>query len=241
MNLAADIIAADAVGLEHLDAPALVELVLRGNEFGRVCAVSSFGAEAAVLLHLVGTVDPSTPILLVDTKKLFGETLRYAETLRDFIGLRDLRILTPDILNVARQDPHGDLWHIDADACCFARKVSPLEKALAEGFDTWITGRKRFQGKTRAPLAKVEFVDGRHKINPLADWTKSDLVEYFDKHQLPRHPLEADGFLSIGCFTCTDRVAPGEDFRAGRWRGSDKTECGIHFPAGAGGARLPGK
>jgi phosphoadenosine phosphosulfate reductase len=241
MNVAADILSDEAVGFEHLDAPALMELVLCGNKFGRVCAVSSFGVEAAVLLHLVGTIDPSTPVLLVDTKKLFGETLRYAETLRDFIGLSDLRVLTPEIGRVKEQDPHGDLWRMDADACCEVRKVSPLQNALQAGFDTWITGRKRFQAKTRAPLSKVEIVDGRWKINPLADWSKSDLGDYFDRHQLPRHPLEADGFMSIGCFTCTDRVAPGEDFRAGRWRGSEKTECGIHFPAGGAGARLPGK
>ena len=118
------------------------------------------------------------------------------------------------------------------------RKVKPLSEALG-GFDTWITGRKRYQADTRAALTKTELIDGRLKVNPLAKWSRTEVDDYFAAHDLPRHPLEADGFLSIGCYTCTDRVQAGEDSRAGRWRGRTKTECGIHLPAGGVAARMP--
>ena len=104
---------------------------------------------------------------------------------------------------------------------------SPLDRALV-GIDAWITGRKRYQGRRRAVLPVIEAAEGRLKINPLASWSKDLLDDYFAEHKLPRHPLEEEGYLSIGCMPCTDRVAPGEDMRAGRWRGQNKDECGIH-------------
>ena len=94
--------------------------------------------------------------------------------------------------------------------------------------DAWISGRKAFQSVTRQNLPRFEVEDGRLKLNPLGDWTKDDLEAYFAEHDLPRHPLEAQGYLSIGCEPCTSKVMPGEDPRAGRWRGWDKVECGIH-------------
>jgi len=105
-----------------------------------------------------------------------------------------------------------------------------------KGLDAWISGRKAFQSITRQNLPRFEIEDGRLKINPLGDWTKDDLEAYFEAHDLPRHPLEAQGYLSVGCQPCTSIVAPGEDPRAGRWRGWDKTECGIHGPAGTPGS-----
>lgn len=231
---------AHAETLERLDAPTVIERVLGDRSFGRVGVVSSFGAESAVLLHLVASVDTTTPVLFIDTGKLFGETLRYAEKLRGLLGLTDFRLLKPDAGDVTAADPAGDLWRQDADGCCEVRKVRPLTRAL-EDFDTWITGRKRFQSAVRAELTKTEIVDGRLKVNPLAQWSRDDLDDYFTANDLPRHPLEADGFLSIGCFTCTERVAPGEDPRSGRWRGSGKTECGIHLPAASVAARLPAR
>ncbi|HXV00351.1 MAG TPA: phosphoadenylyl-sulfate reductase [Caulobacteraceae bacterium] len=238
MELARSAVERDGSALEALDAATLIERVLVDRSFGRVGVVSSFGAESAVLLHLVARVDTQTPVLFIDTGKLFGETLRYAERLKGHLGLTDFRMLEPQAETVASADPRGDLWREDADACCEVRKVVPLTRALGE-FDTWITGRKRFQGPTRATLDKTEIVDGRLKVNPLATWTRADLDDYFAAHDLPRHPLEADGFLSIGCYTCTERVGAGEDSRAGRWRGLQKTECGIHIPAGGAAARMP--
>ena len=136
---------------------------------------------------------------------------------------------------VKAADPKGMLWRDDPERCCDLRKVRPLNDALV-GFDTVISGRKRYQAETRRGIAKVERADGRLKVNPIADWTRDAVIRYRDAHGLPSHPLVADGFLSIGCYTCTDRVKPGEDVRAGRWRGQAKTECGIHVP---GPGRLP--
>ena len=199
---------------------------------GRVALTSSFGAEAAVLLHLVAEVDRTTPVIFLNTGKLFGETLRYRDLLIDRLALSDVRTIVPDPQRITDFDADGVLWYGNPDMCCYIRKVEPLEKALV-GFTATITGRKGFHGGERSALPKVEAEDnGRFKINPLADWKKSDIDEYFATHELPRHPLEEDGFLSIGCMPCTDRVAPGEDVRAGRWRGREKSECGIHLPAG---------
>jgi phosphoadenosine phosphosulfate reductase len=201
------------------------------DEFpGQIALVSSFGAEAAVLLHLVASVDPSTPVIFLDTEKLFGETKRYRDTLANLLGLTDVRSIRPDPARIDALDPDGVLWYGNPDMCCHIRKVEPLARAL-DGFAATISGRKGFHGGERSGLQRIEADDdGRIKINPLALWRKVDLDAYFERHALPRHPLEADGFLSIGCMPCTDRVAPGESVRAGRWRGQQKTECGIHLP-----------
>ncbi len=196
---------------------------------GRIALVSSFGTEAAVLLHLVAAIDRATPVLFVDTLKLFPETLRYRDLLTARLGLSDVRTIQPDAARLAQDDPEGDLWRTDPDRCCALRKVEPLERALA-GVDAWINGRKRFQGGARTALAAVERADGRTKLNPLAEWSVEDIDGYFAVHNLPRHLLEADGYSSIGCMTCSAPTLPGEDRRAGRWRGQDKTECGIHLP-----------
>ncbi len=195
----------------------------------KVALVSSFGAESAVLLHLVSRVAPDAPILVIDTGKLFGETKRYWEDLTERLGLTGLQIVKPNAEDVGEEDPDGDLWMRRSQACCDLRKVRPLEKAL-EGFDAWISGRKRYQSADRNNLHLFEADNEKIKINPLYDWTPDRVKLYALQHDLPPHPLVAQGFLSIGCMPCTDRVAPGEDARAGRWRGEDKTECGIHLP-----------
>ena len=197
---------------------------------GRIALVSSFGAESAVLLHMVSQIAPDLPVIFVDTGKLFGETLRYRERLQRILGLTNIIAVEPDPVRLAAEDPKGALWRDNPDRCCFLRKVLPLEDALAP-FSAWISGRKRYQGADRARLPRVEAVDGRIKINPLADWSRADVAAYFAAHDLLRHPLEADGYVSIGCMPCTDRLRPGDaDVRAGRWRGREKTECGIHLP-----------
>jgi phosphoadenosine phosphosulfate reductase len=210
------------------DALTILRHVIQDAFPGRIALVSSFGAESAVLLDLVARIDKATPIVFLDTGKLFGETLRYRDQLVARLGLTGMRVIRPDEAALQAEDPEGVLWLKQPNRCCFVRKVEPLRRAL-EGFDAWITGRKRFQGGLRGDLRLFEVDAGRIKVNPLAGWTKADLDDYFAKHNLPRHPLEADGFLSIGCMPCTDRVAPDEDVRAGRWRGTDKTECGIHL------------
>lgn len=194
---------------------------------GRVAAVSSFGAESAVLLHLVAPIDPNVPVIFINSQKMFGETLAYRDELIEKLGLIDLRVQRPEPLRLAARDATGLRWSFDPDGCCELRKVEPLRKALMP-FDAWLSGRKGFQAKTRGSLPKFELDEGKLKINPLAEWDKARLDAYFTAHDLPRHPLEAQGFSSIGCVPCTSEVRPGEDPRAGRWRGWDKVECGIH-------------
>ncbi len=195
---------------------------------GRLALVSSFGADAATLLHLVSTVDRSLPVIFIDTGKHFGETLAYRDKLTALFGLTDVRSVGPDPVRLAEKDPDEVLWFHNADGCCAVRKVEPLARALA-GFDAWITGRKRFQASTRAGLHAFEADGARVKVNPLIAWSREDVAAYIATHALPPHPLVEQGFPSIGCMPCTDRVAPGEDERAGRWRGQAKTECGIHL------------
>lgn len=217
---------------------ALLRHLLLDQPLGRLALVSSFGAESAVLLHLVSRVAPDTPIIMLETGKLFEETLAYAQTLRTRFGLSEVRLVRPEALDLQAQDPEGTLHQRDTDTCCHIRKVLPLERALS-GFEGWITGRKRFQASTRAALPLLEKAGaddgaaaGKWKVNPLAQWTARDLKAYADAHGLPGHPLVAKGYLSLGCAPCTTPVTDGEDPRAGRWRGQDKTECGIHFVNG---------
>ncbi|MDR3527186.1 MAG: phosphoadenylyl-sulfate reductase [Rhizomicrobium sp.] len=217
---------------EGLDAKGIVALALK--EFpGTATVVSSFGSESAVLLHLIAEIDPATPVLFLNTGKLFGETLRYRDRLQDRLGLGDLRSLAPNPTDRATIDPDGTLWSRNTDACCDLRKVVPLRRAL-EGFEATITGRKRFQTRDRAAMQKVEFFDGRFRFNPLADWSQADLEAYREAQELPAHPLVEDGYPSIGCMPCTRRVKSGEDYRAGRWAGLAKDECGIHGVDGEG-------
>jgi phosphoadenosine phosphosulfate reductase len=213
--------------LRGLSAQDILQVAIREMFPGQIALVSSFGAEAAVLLHLAAQVDRSLPVLFLETGKHFDQTIAYRNTLVDRLGLTDVCDLRPDPRALAAQDESGTLWFRDADACCRIRKVEPLERAL-KPFAASINGRKRFQGSTRTKLDIVE-VDGvRLKFNPLADWGPAEIDAYFRAHDLPRHPLVAEGYASIGCAPCTQPVAEGEDARAGRWRGSDKTECGIH-------------
>jgi phosphoadenosine phosphosulfate reductase len=225
--------AADAIRLNNMfrgtDTQEMLRVVLGEHMLGDVAVVSSFGAESAVLLHLVAQVDPAIPVLFLDTGKHFPETLAYRDLLVERLGLKDFRNLTPDADELAQRDETGLRWSYDPDGCCEIRKVKPLEKALAR-FDATITGRKAFQASTRNALPRFELDGDRLKFNPLATWTRDDLDAYFEAHALPRHPLIEQGYLSIGCAPCTSKVAPGEDPRAGRWRGWEKTECGIHTP-----------
>jgi len=194
---------------------------------GRLAVVSSFGAESAVLLALVAEIDPTIPVLFVETRQHFAETLAYLETVTRALGLADVRSIGPTDAEVATYDPAAELWRFDPDACCRFRKVTPLDRALAP-FEAWVSGRKRHQALTRIALPLVEQVDGKTKINPLAAWTAEQIEAEMQIRHLPRHPLSLAGYPSIGCATCTRAVAAGEDPRSGRWVGTGKTECGIH-------------
>jgi phosphoadenosine phosphosulfate reductase len=194
---------------------------------GRIAVASSFGIESAALLALVAAVDKSVPVLFLDTGWLFDETLAYRDELVARLGLTDVRALKPDANRLAAADPKRDLWLRNSDACCHIRKVLPLAAALTD-FDAWINGRKRYQGGERASLPVVERDGERLKFNPFARISRAEINTLFERAGLPRHPLAASGYLSLGCIPCTERTGTGEFDRAGRWRGRIKSECGIH-------------
>jgi phosphoadenosine phosphosulfate reductase len=171
---------------------------------GRLAVVSSFGTESAVLLKFVADVDPSLPILFLDTLWLFKETLAYRDALIARLALTDVRTVTPSPSALALRDAKRDLCFRDRDACCGIRKVAPLAKEL-EAFDGWISGRKRYHGGERAALAVVETDGPRLKFNPLARLTSAELNAIFE--------------------------STGTSVRGGRWSGLAKTECGIHTMA----------
>lgn len=210
-----------------LEARQLLDAVLR-DFAGRAAVVSSFGAESAVLLHMVSEVDKATPIIFLDTGKHFWETLHHRARLTDRLGLVDVRSIAPDQADLASTDPEGTLYRTDADHCCNIRKTLPLKRAL-EGFDAVVSGRKRYHGSARATLDFFSISEGRLKVDPLAGFSALDLQAYMTAHDLPVHPLTEAGYYSIGCEPCTTPGGTAEDPRAGRWAGSAKTECGIHW------------
>jgi phosphoadenosine phosphosulfate reductase len=216
--------------LAALETPKFLRFVVEDIFAGRIALVSSFGADAAVLLHMAAQIDTSLPVLFLDTRHLFPETLAYRDRLVDMCGLTNVQNIVPDAQRLTREDPENFLWAQDLDRCCAIRKVEPLAQALLP-YDAWINGRKRFQSSGRAALPLLEADGERVKVNPLANWTVAEIDRYFDEHNLPRHQLVAKGYLSIGCVPCTTPVRPGEAVRAGRWRAHGKTECGIHVAA----------
>ncbi len=217
---------------KHHAATEVLRRALRDPELGKVTLVSSFGSESVVLLHMVSVVAPGTPVLFIDTQMLFPETLAYQTEVAEKLKLTDVRVIRAAEREVALNDPDGTLHQFNTDACCDLRKTIPLARELSQ-FDAWITGRKRFQGGQRTELQFFESEPpARLRINPLAHWRSQDVQDYLAENNLPRHPLVAQGYASIGCAPCTSPIKPGEDPRAGRWRGSQKTECGIHFIGG---------
>ena len=214
----------------ELSAVDFLTTVLQHEFKDEICVVSSFGAESAVLLHMVAQIDPTTPVIFLNTGKLFGETLRYRDRLQTLLGLTDLRSIGPHPTDLAEKDSNEDLWQKNNDMCCHIRKNLPQERAL-KGFKAVLTGRKRFQTSQRGSMQRIEIDDeaaARLRINPLADFTLEDLQAYLETHNLPKHPLVKDGYLSIGCMPCTDKVKEGDDYRSGRWSEQDKEECGMH-------------
>ena len=223
----------DSLNRNHGDGAAHHFLTAALARAGRVAMVSSFGADSAVLLHMVAKINPELPVMFIDTLALFPETVVYQQDLAAYLGLRNVQTISPHREMLFLRDQDGLLHRANADACCQLRKAEPLARALS-GYDAWVTGRKRHQAASRASLTRAELEPdtGRIRLNPLADWTAAQVGRYLDRHALPRHPLVARGYPSIGCAPCTSRVLSGEVPRAGRWRGSEKTECGIHFIGG---------
>jgi phosphoadenosine phosphosulfate reductase len=229
-QLIADTAAADAA-LEHAWAGDI--LAWAAANIPRFAVTSSFGAESAVLLHLLAEVAPRTPVLFLDTGLHFTETALFRSTLAARLGL-DVVDVQPERTVAQQARDEGDrLWERDPDRCCGLRKTAPLRQAM-RAFDGWASGVRRDQTDLRAgtPIVEARRHDGRYivKVAPLAEWSLADVDTYLRVHELPRHPLVDDGYASIGCAPCTSRTAPGDDPRAGRWaKFEGKSECGIHL------------
>jgi len=189
---------------------------------------SSFQTQSLPLLHIVSQVAPQLPILFLDTGYHFPETLAFRDqlVLEWKFNLQTVRAVMPRD-EFVRQ--HGDdLYRKDPDLCCYINKVEPMERAM-KGLRAWISGIRRDQSATRTDIQVLERTpDGVLRIHPLATWTRKDVWQYVHDHHLPEHPLLSQGYLSIGCAPCTRHVQEGEDERAGRWAGQEKTECGLH-------------
>jgi phosphoadenosine phosphosulfate reductase len=189
------------------------------ERFGSSMAVAA-SFQDVVLVDLAVGIDPGVEIVFLDTGAHFPETLDFVSQVRDRYGLN---------LTVTHPGPEAESTPCGAAGCCQVRKVAPLGRALA-GRQAWLTALKRVDAPTRsaAPIVSWDDAFGLVKVNPLATWTEDDIASYLADHDLPAHPLVAQGYLSIGCAPTTRPVAPGEDPRAGRWADSDKTECGLH-------------
>ena len=216
--------------LAGLSGSELLAALIRDRRAGRAALVSSFGTESAVLLHMAAAIDRHLPVIFIDTGKHFAETKTYRQALVDRLRLTDVRTARPRAADLAQHDPQGSLNAVNPDLCCHVRKTLPLAAEL-EGFDAWISGRKRFHGGERARIATVVWQDGRLKADPLANHGPEDIRAYMEEHGLPPHPLVEKGYASIGCMPCTAKSASADDPRSGRWAGRAKSECGIHWTA----------
>lgn len=211
-------LAAVSARLEAEPAAAVVRWAV--DTFGdRLCLAASMAD--AVLVDVVTRVEPAIDVVFLDTQYHFPETLETAERVRERYGLR-LRVLGPAV-------PPDERWRTDTEACCAVRKVEPLDRALA-GRDAWMSGLRRAEAGTRAGAPVVgRDRRGKVKVNPLATWSDDDVARYVREHDVPVNPLLDRGYPSIGCWPCTQPVAPGGDPRSGRWAGTGKTECGLHL------------
>ncbi|HEY2445746.1 MAG TPA: phosphoadenylyl-sulfate reductase [Rhizomicrobium sp.] len=216
----------------------VVAQALRLVPGGKLAIVSSFGIESAALLKIVADVSRSLPVIFLDTEWLFDETLAYRDALIAHLGLTDVRTIRPSPAAANREDPDFDLWARNPEGCCHLRKVAPLAEALAP-FKAWISGRKRFHGGQRALMPVVESDGDRLKFNPLARVSPRAIAAIFRSARLPKHPLAARGFASVGCIPCTTSVSEREGVRAGRWRGTGRSECGIHTEIPGHDGHLP--
>ncbi len=212
---------------KDLKPEAALERALKIDFQNEIVLATSFGADSAVLLHMISRIDKNTPIVFLETGKHFSATLAYRDLLVKELGLTNFQNISPDSLEVEKEDPNGTLYSTDKNACCDLRKVRPYDHYM-KNYKAKITGRKRYQTLNRSNIEIYEEGDGRAKINPLAFWKIGDVERYISKYNLPPHPLVKYGFKSIACMTCTTQVKENEDPRAGRWRESSKNECGIH-------------
>ncbi|WP_442602751.1 phosphoadenylyl-sulfate reductase [Paenibacillus sp. KN14-4R] len=197
--------------------------------FPNLTLACSFGAEDVVLVDMLQRISPRTDIFYLDTNVHFRETYETRDRIERHYGMRFVQVL-PKLTLEEQAVQHGsELWKSNPNECCNIRKVDPLTGILRQ-YDAWITGIRRDQAPTRANAKKIEYDTkfGIIKFNPIANWSSDDVWEYIREHQLIYNPLHDQNYPSIGCEHCTRQVMPGEDPRAGRWSGTEKTECGLH-------------
>ncbi|TDF91483.1 phosphoadenylyl-sulfate reductase [Paenibacillus piri] len=199
------------------------------DKFPNLTLACSFGAEDVVLVDMLQKVSPKTDIFYLDTNVHFQETLDTRDRLQQHYGLEFVQVLPKLTLEEQAAQYGEELWKSSPNQCCNIRKVDPLTDIL-KNYDAWITGIRRDQAPTRANAKKVEYdvKFGLVKFNPLASWTTEDVWDYIRSNNIIYNPLHDNNYPSIGCSHCTRQVMPGEDPRAGRWAGSEKTECGLH-------------
>ncbi len=195
----------------------------------RLTMATGFGVEGCVLLDLIARDRLQVDVFTLDTGVLFPETYELWRRLERRYQI-SIRAVRSDLELEAQGEKFGDrLWERSPDVCCRLRKVEPLARAL-EGMDAWITGIRREQTPERSSASSIELDPkfGLVKVNPLVAWSAEDVRRYAEDHEVPVNPLLKRGYSSIGCAPCTTAVSPGEDPRAGRWRGLAKRECGLH-------------
>lgn len=210
---------------QGLAAHQIIDRLINGHVAGSVAVVSSFGGEAAALLKLVADRDPTTPVVFLDTRRHFAETIGYVDDLMDQLGMTTLVRARPRPAHIAAEDSDLSLAQRDSDRCCYLRKTLPMISVL-RNYDCVLTGRKRFQTAERKSMDYVEIQETWLRVNPLADWTREMVLEFLATRNMLSHPLVSEGYPSIGCEPCTRR---SDDYRTGRWANEDKTECGIHI------------
>jgi phosphoadenosine phosphosulfate reductase len=214
--------------LKHAHPAQILQVAL--ERVPRLALACSFGAEDMVLLDMLMKLDREAEVFYLDTDVLFPETYELIERAVARYGIPNLRQIRPELTLEEQAQQYGEaLWARDPNLCCNLRKVQPLTKVLA-GLDGWITGIRRDQAPTRAnaQVFEVDHKFGLVKVNPLAFWTWDEVWDYIREHDVPYNVLHDQGYPSIGCLHCTRPVKPGEDLRAGRWSGFEKTECGLH-------------
>ncbi|MCR8636273.1 MULTISPECIES: phosphoadenylyl-sulfate reductase [Paenibacillus] len=199
------------------------------EKFPNLTLACSFGAEDVVLVDMIQKISPKSDIFYLDTNVHFQETLDTRDRLEQHYGLEFVQVLPKLTLDEQASQFGEELWKSNANQCCNIRKVDPLTDIL-KNYDAWITGIRRDQAPTRANAKKVEYdvKFGLVKFNPLASWTSEDVWNYIRNNNVIYNPLHDNHYPSIGCSHCTRQVMPGEDPRAGRWAGNEKTECGLH-------------
>lgn len=194
-----------------------------------VAMATGFGPSGIALMHMLSRVDSSATVFYLDTDLLFPETHDLKRRLAERFGLTFTRVHSGISLQEQARQESPDLWRSNPDRCCLIRKVLPLRRFLSTR-EAWITGIRRDQSPTRGTIGIVHWdeANGLVKINPLANWSEEQIWQYIDINDLPYNPLHDSGYPSLGCVPCTKPVDVGEDARAGRWKGHDKLECGIH-------------